>query len=153
MKRGALLLATWGGMGYLPLAPGTWGTLGAVPLALLLGYLGKTFTFLFLPPFFFLSVWSAGVAEGKLGAEDHPAIVIDEVIGFLLATALLPPRLPILILSFLLFRLFDILKPFPIRWIEGKVSGGLGVVLDDLIAGLFSQGIIRGLCLAKFLTC
>jgi phosphatidylglycerophosphatase A len=139
----ALAVATVGGAGYAPVAPGTVGTavtvvlLGLVPfspLALLLFFLIVTMA----------GTWAAHVAERQLGGKDPGAIVIDEVAGMTLTVLPLPLTPGILVVGFVLFRLFDVIKPFPARTSQ-RVPGGVGVMLDDLIAGLYALAVLWGL--------
>lgn len=134
----AILLATWFGAGYLPKAPGTWGSLAALPFAWLLTWLGgpnllATATMLV----FLVGVWAAQRAIGATGLKDPQLVVIDEVAGQWLVL-LLTPLDPLLYgLGFILFRLLDITKPWPANWADRKVPGGLGVMLDDVLAALY----------------
>lgn len=147
MKQVARAIATFFFVGYAPVAPGTVATLPAVGLALVLSHFGTT---AFLSTTVLLSVvgiWAAGVYERESGRSDPRAIVIDEVAGYLVAVALLPMTWPIAVASFFAFRAFDIFKPPPIRRIE-RIGGGAGVVIDDLVAGLYTNLLLRGLLLA-----
>ena len=132
------LLAFGFGSGYAPVAPGTFGTLAALPLwwlALSLGpwgYLGLTLAAAVA------GIWLCGRAARALGVHDHPAIVWDEIAGFLVTMAGVPAGWPWVLAGFALFRLFDIWKPWPIRWLDARVAGGLGIMLDDLLAGAFA---------------
>lgn len=138
----AIALATWFGCGLLPVAPGTFGTIAAVPLVLGLRNLGVWHNASALVIITGISIWAAGRYQELSGQDDPPKVVIDEVAGFSLTMFLLPPSWPILGLGFILFRFFDILKPYPIRRLE-KLTGGFGIVTDDLLAGLYSQLSIR----------
>lgn len=138
-RRLVLALATWGGVGRLPVAPGTWGTLAALPLWWLLAHLGPWGYGLGTTAILLLAWWSAGPAQGYLGGADHPAIVIDEVAGLLLTLAGAPLTWLVAVLGFILFRVLDILKPPPIRWFCAGASGGLEVVVDDVVAGLMAR--------------
>jgi phosphatidylglycerophosphatase A len=143
----ALCLASWFGVGLMPGAPGTFGTLMAVPLVLVLSHLGEFYeglALIFLVP---LAVWSSSIGERCLGRNDPPEVVVDEVAGFLLTLFLLPLSWLTLCLGFVLFRFFDIAKPFPIRWFELKLRGGTGVVLDDLMAAVYANLSLRLLML------
>jgi phosphatidylglycerophosphatase A len=131
------------GAGLLPKAPGTWGTLVAVPFYPLLAGLSLPAYLLLLAGMFGLGVWACGRTGRELGVHDHGAIVWDEVVGFLVSVAGLPPTWPWLLAGFVLFRLFDILKPWPIGWLDRRVSGGLGVMLDDLVAGLMTLAVLQ----------
>ena len=139
----ALAISTWFGIGLLPGIPGTLGTVGAVPLYLLIDSLGARYRALLLLVVVTGAIWSSHRAQRVLRKADSREIVIDEVAGFLLTTAFLPFTWLTLIAGFLLFRFFDILKPPPIRKIEQEVRGGLGVVLDDLVAGVYAHLSLR----------
>ena len=140
--KAALILGTWFGSGLAPVAPGTSGTLAGLPVVLLMGRLGTIQAALFALFFLVISLWAADVSCRILGKEDPPAVVIDEVAGFLLALFLLPLTWAHLCAGFLLFRLFDVWKPFPIRNLE-QLKGGLGVVADDLLAGIYANLCLR----------
>jgi phosphatidylglycerophosphatase A len=143
MRRLALLLATWWGVGYCPIAPGTAGTLAAIPFFLLLRLLPL---YGYLPCVLgigLVACWAAGEAERIFQEQDSKRIVIDETVGFFITMTALPPTWPYLIGGFCLFRCFDILKPPPIRLIERKVTGGYGVVLDDVLAGIYAHISLR----------
>jgi phosphatidylglycerophosphatase A len=139
-KRLVLALATCGGVGYLPGAPGTWGSLAAVPLWWLLSHLGFWGYGLAVAALLAVAIPVTGAAQEYLGP-DHPAIVLDEMAGLLIALAGVPLKWPWLIIGFALFRLLDIWKPFPIKYGE-KLPGGWGVVLDDAAAGLMTRGVL-----------
>ena len=126
------------GSGLSPVAPGTIGTIAAIPLYLLLAPLSFGQYSLFLIVFTLISIYIAGKSAQLLGIHDHGGIVIDEICGFLLTMLLVPPDWLWIILGFLLFRLFDIVKPWPISSLDRRVSGGLGIVLDDLMAGIYA---------------
>ena len=133
------LLATGFGSGYAPGAPGTAGTVVGVLLYLLLAYLPWPVYLLFLLVFTATAVYLAGEAEVIFGQKDHPCIVIDEVVGFLWTMFCVPSTIPGVILGFILFRFFDIVKPFPVRLLQDKLPGGYGVVGDDVLAGIYSN--------------
>ncbi len=139
----SLCIATGIGVGYSPLAPGTCGTLLAVPIFIALWRAHSPFYEAALIALFFLSIWAAGRAERIFDKKDDRRIVIDEVVGFLITMLWLPVTPLILVTGFCLFRFFDILKPFPIRQIERRVTGGLGVTLDDVLAGIFSNILLH----------
>jgi phosphatidylglycerophosphatase A len=138
-----LLLSSWFGVGRLPLAPGTWGTLGAVPLVLIISYFGPIPAVISLAVIILLAVLTSDISQKLLGKDDPPEVVIDEVAGYFVAVFLLPFSWRSFILGFLLFRIFDILKPFPIRTIHKKVKGGIGICLDDIVAGVYANVCIR----------
>jgi len=135
----ALLLSTWFGIGLLPGIPGTFGTAGAIPLYLLLDLLDAGYQALLLLIVITGAIWSSHRGHNTLGRVDPREIVIDEVAGFLVTIVFIPFTLRNLLGGFFLFRFFDIVKPPPIRTIERKVKGGYGVVLDDLVAGVYAH--------------
>jgi phosphatidylglycerophosphatase A len=143
MKRLVILLATWWGMGYAPVAPGTAGTIAAVPFFFLLSLLPFYGYLACVLGIGLVACWVAGEAERIFQEQDSQRIVIDEAVGFLVTMTALPPAWPYLIAGFCLFRCFDILKPPPIRLIERKVKGGYGVVLDDVLAGIYAHIALR----------
>ncbi len=140
----ARLVALGFGAGLIPFAPGTFGTLLALPLYAALHRLLTPDDFLIVLAFLYLAgVWVCDKAGRDLGVEDHQAIVWDEVVAFLLVLFFTPATLLWQATAFVLFRLFDILKPGPIRSIERMFRGGFGVMVDDLVAAFFTL-----LCLA-----
>ena len=139
LDRVALLLSIWFGTGLLPGIPGTFGTAGAIPVYLLIDLFDAGYQALFILIVIIGAIWSAHRSCNILGRADPKEIVIDEVAGFLLTIVFLPFTLLTLIAGFLLFRFFDIFKPPPIKKIEKKIKGGLGVVLDDLVAGVYAH--------------
>ena len=139
----ALAISTWFGIGLLPGIPGTLGTAGAVPLYLLTDSLSARYRALSVLIAVTGAIWSSHRAQRILRKPDSREIVVDEVAGFLLTTLFLPFTWLTLVAGFLLFRFFDILKPPPIRKIEQELRGGLGVVLDDLVAGAYAHLCLR----------
>ena len=137
------LLATGCYAGYMPVAPGTFGTLVAVPLYYLLSMLGPFQWMLFICAFAGFAVWISGEAEKVFKKKDSRLIVIDEMAGFLVTLFLIPWSPKSVVIGFLLFRLIDIAKPFPISRLESKLRGGGGVVLDDLAAGIYANVVVR----------
>jgi phosphatidylglycerophosphatase A len=140
--RAALVLSSWFGVGRLPKAPGTFGSLAAVPVVGLMWAFGPVIGALFLVVFVGLAIRAAGITEQILGQRDPGVIVADEVAGMLVALYLLPATWGFLAGGFFLFRLFDIAKPFPVRRLE-RIPGGAGVVLDDVMAGLYANLALR----------
>jgi len=138
----ALWLSSWFGTGLFPKAPGTFGTLGAVPLVLGAQSFKPLFYALGLGAFILIAVWVSDRTEKILGRPDPQEVVIDEVAGLLLTFFLLPLSWFSLVLGFILFRIFDILKPFPAGRLE-RIGGGLGIVLDDLMAGFYTNLALR----------
>ena len=143
LNRFFLLLATGFGVGYSPIAPGTLGTLLAIPVYHFLSNISSPIYEITLIGFFFLSVWVSENAEIFFGKEDDRRIVIDEMMGFLITMLWVPKTILFVILGFFLFRFFDILKPFPIRHLEKRLKGGFGVVLDDVLAGVYANVILQ----------
>lgn len=138
LRKPSHFLALGFGSGLAPFMPGTFGTIVALPLV---------FALSFFPVWFYLAVtaltilagiWICDVTAKDLGVHDHSAIVWDEIAGMLITMALIPFTWLNLLVGFVLFRLFDIIKPWPISLLDKKVHGGLGIMLDDVVAGLFS---------------
>lgn len=145
-RRLVLALATCGGVGYLPFMPGTWGSLAALPLWWLLAHLGPWGYGLGVAILMGLALWSAGPAQEYLGRADHPAIVIDEVAGLLITLAGVPLTWQAGVAGFLIFRVLDIIKPWPIRYFCAGPSGGLEVTADDVAAGVMGRLILEIVC-------
>jgi phosphatidylglycerophosphatase A len=142
------LLAFGFGSGLVPKAPGTFGTLAAVPLYLLLVQLPLPLYLLALVLAFGLGIWLCDKTARDLGVHDHGGIVWDEFVGFWLTMVAAPAGWLWILLGFLLFRLFDILKPFPINWFDRHIKGGMGIMLDDALAGSFAWLVLQLLRLA-----
>ena len=138
-----LALATWGGVGFLPFMPGTWGTLAALPLWYHLAQTGPWGYGLGAAAVVILGLWAAGPAQEILGRTDHPAIVVDEVAGLLITLAGVPLTWEGAALGFVIFRILDILKPFPIRWFQEGGQGGLEVMADDIAAGVIGRIVLE----------
>lgn len=137
------------GSGAAPFAPGTFGTLMAIPFYLLLRPLPLLYYLLFTIIFIAASSWLCDYLSRQLHEHDHPGMCIDEFAGFFVTMINAPHGWGWVLLGFLLFRLFDVWKPWPIRYIDEKIHGGFGMVLDDVIAGLFGMTIIQFIhCLA-----
>jgi phosphatidylglycerophosphatase A len=143
MNRLFLLLATGFGVGYSPIAPGTLGTLITIPVYFFLSNIHSPLYEITLVGFFFLSVWISENAETFFGKKDDQRIVIDEMMGFLVTMLWVPKTMRFIIIGFFLFRFFDILKPFPIRRLEKKLKRGYGVVLDDVMAGVYANIVLH----------
>jgi len=145
-KHPATWVATWGGTGLMQPAPGTWGTLGALPFGIILMLIGGAPALIIASIICFpLGIWAAKHFEVMVREKDSGMIVIDEAVG--LWIALIPALLtPLSIgLAFVLFRFFDIIKPFPIGWLDKKYKGAFGVMIDDVVAGLYAAFIMIGL--------
>jgi len=136
-------LAVGFGSGLAPRAPGTFGTLAAIPVYLLCAQLPLMVYLLVVAAAFAVGVYLCGRTARALGVHDHPGIVWDEVVGYLMTMAFAPSGWLWVVLGFVCFRLFDILKPWPIRVLDHSVHGGLGIMIDDALAG-----VLAALCLA-----
>ncbi|MEQ8511260.1 MAG: phosphatidylglycerophosphatase A [Algiphilus sp.] len=143
------------GTGLAPVAPGTFGTIPGVLLFLALSWLHVQAFALALLILALLGWAVCAYSSRKLGVHDHPGIVVDEMVGYCVAAAPLLPALgwmdaPLwlgLLVAFVSFRFFDILKPWPIRWLDQHVGGGLGIMVDDLLAGVFAAAVTGALTL------
>ena len=138
------------GSGAVPKAPGTFGTLAAVPLYLIIAQLPIGLYLIVLLASLLFGIYLCGQTSKDMGVHDHGGIVWDEFVGFWITMTALPLQWPWLLAGFVLFRLFDITKPFPIGWLDKKVHGGLGIMLDDVLAGLFSCFILQCVYFAFF---
>lgn len=139
----ALAVATLVGAGHFPLAPGTIGTLLGIPVCLVLRAQPFGLFLLSLAGLTALGVWASDRAEALLGRRDPPAVVIDEVVGFAVTMAGVELGLLSLGVGFVLFRVLDNVKLPPARWVERRLSGGLGIVADDVAAGLYANVCLR----------
>jgi len=140
-----LLLGTGFGSGYFFLAPGTAGTVVGILFFLGFSYLSPLLYFITTIAFIFFAAWIADGAEKIFQRKDAPTIVIDEIAGFLVTMLWIPCTLINVGIGFLLFRILDILKPFPAGWIDRNLSGGWGIVLDDVVAGIYANLILQGI--------
>ncbi len=136
------------GSGAAPVAPGTFGTLAAVPFYLLLQYLPLGSYLLVLVVAFAVGCWLCDITSRDIGVHDHGGIVWDEFVGFWITMIAAPPGWLWIVIGFALFRLFDILKPWPIRWVDKRVHGGFGIMLDDVLAGIFALAALQLLYIA-----
>lgn len=126
------------GSGLMPVMPGTWGTLAGIPVYLLLVGLSPIVYLTMTLLAFLLGVYVSHCVSRDLGVDDYPGIVWDEVVGYLLTMFLAPEGVAWMVVGFVLFRIFDVWKPQPIRWIDQYVKGGLGVMLDDVLAAVLA---------------
>lgn len=139
-------ISTFFGVGLLPIAPGSWGSLAAMPLGWLLGMAGGWVALLIGAFVATVVGWIAADAYVKAtGREDPPEIVIDEVAAQWLALTVVPMTLTGYVVAYVVFRLFDTLKPWPASWADGEVEGGAGVMLDDLFAGGYALIVLYAL--------
>lgn len=139
------LLAVGFGSGLIKPAPGTWGTLAAVPLFFVVANLIGTASIaygIFLVISFVLGVYLCGKTATDAGVHDHGSIVWDEFVGFWITMMLVPVNWQNILIGFVLFRLFDILKPWPIKLLDQHVHGGFGIMIDDVLAGIFAWAIL-----------
>jgi phosphatidylglycerophosphatase A len=136
-------LATWFGLGRMPWVPGTFGTLGAFPLVYAFALLGPLPYMISTIVFIVFAVIIAHLFESLHGEHDSSCIVIDEVAGFLVTMTWVPLEPKYWLAGFLLFRGFDMVKPFPINILDQRIKGGLGTVIDDVAAGLVSNIILQ----------
>lgn len=139
-------VATWFGCGLAPRAPGTMGTIGAVPLVWLLNQAGSMIYLAVTLTFAVGGVLIAQFYEQNISTEhDAPEFVLDEVAGFLITMALVPLTWFNLLVGFALFRVLDVIKPFPISWIDKNVPGGMGAMADDLVAGILASAALQAM--------
>ncbi len=131
------------GSGLAPKAPGTAGTIVAVLLYLLCQSLDLLSYSLLTAAICIAGVWICGKSSEMLGVHDHGGIVWDEFAGYFVTMIAAPPGWVWIVVGFILFRLFDILKPWPIEWADQHVDGGLGIMLDDILAGLASFAVLQ----------
>jgi phosphatidylglycerophosphatase A len=130
------------GAGLSPIAPGTMGTLVAIPFVFALRSLGVAGYWIALLLLFLSGIKLCTHVTRKLGVHDHGGIVWDEMVGYWLAVAFVPLQWHWLLAAFVLFRFFDIFKPWPIRQLDRKINGGFGIMIDDVMAGLFTMIIL-----------
>ncbi len=143
MRRLILILASNAGLGYAPVASGTFGTLAGIPVFYLLAPLSPSFYLLAWLVLLLVSFWAAAEAGRIYGVVDDGRIVIDELVGYLVTVAFIPFSWQAALLGFLFFRLFDIVKPPPASWFDRRMKNGFGVVLDDVVAGLYGAAALR----------
>lgn len=132
------------GSGLAKKAPGTWGTLAAMPFAIGLMMLPSAWHLALVIISFWLGVYLCDRTSRDLGVHDHPGIVWDEWVGIWLTLWLVPLTWWGLLLGFALFRLFDIVKPWPIRWLDKHIHGGMGIMIDDVLAAVFAWLVLQG---------
>ena len=137
------LLALGFGSGLLPRAPGTAGTIVAIPLYLVMQSLALPVYVLLVAVLFLLGIPICAHTAKRLGVHDHPGIVWDEIVGYLVTMTFAPTGWLWVLAGFLLFRFFDVLKPWPIRWLDRRVGGGFGIMVDDLLAGIAAAAVLQ----------
>ena len=142
-EKAVMFLATGFYVGNVPLAPGTLGSLIGLPLCFLLAGIQLPAAIILAVLFIGFAVWIAHAAEKTLKKKDPGCIVIDEVAGMVVTLIGLPFNLTTAVIGFIIFRILDILKPFPIRTLDKRLPGGIGIVADDVVAGIFANIFIR----------
>jgi len=138
LKNPVHLLALGFGSGLMPKAPGTFGTLAAIPLYILISQFDLWVFIIITGSIILAGIFICDYTSKALGVHDHSGIVIDEIAGYFITMIAVPFDWLWIVTGFLFFRFFDILKPWPISWLDKNVHGGLGIMLDDVLAGLFS---------------
>ncbi|MBS7834553.1 phosphatidylglycerophosphatase A [Wohlfahrtiimonas chitiniclastica] len=138
IKTPAQFLASGFGSGCAPVAPGTFGTLAAVPFWFAMTYLPDLWYAVITAFVFVLGCIVSDQASRELNVHDHGGIVIDEFVGFFITMFLVPANIYTAILGFVLFRIFDVIKPWPIQWVDQKMKGGIGIMVDDVLAGIMA---------------
>ena len=146
-QKSVMLLATGCFIGNISFAPGTFGSILGLPLCFFLSKINLLIAVFLTVIFIFFAIWIAQGAERIVNTEDPGCIVIDEIAGILVTFTGIPFHMISVAFGFLIFRALDIWKPYPISWIERKLSGGTGIVMDDVAAGIFSNLVLRGIFL------
>ena len=141
-QRLAEIIATFGYIGKAPFAPGTFGSIAAVIPCLIMGLLPVAVAGILLVGALAAAAWSADVTARQWGADDPGAIVVDEVVGMMVSLLGHPLSWPVVLGGLALFRLFDILKPFPVGWLDKRLKGGVGIVADDVAAGIMASAVL-----------
>lgn len=131
------------GSGVSPWAPGTMGTIVAIPIFLLIAWMPLLAYSIIVLILFTVGIWLCEITSKDLGVHDHSGIVWDEIVGYLITMFAVPAHLTWIVAGFILFRIFDIWKPWPIGLIDKQVKGGLGIMLDDVLAGVFALIVIH----------
>ena len=142
-QKSVMLLATGCFIGNISFAPGTFGSILGLPLCFFLSKINLLIAVFLTVIFIFFAIWIAQGAERIVNTEDPGCIVIDEIAGILVTFTGIPFHMISVAFGFLIFRALDIWKPYPISWIERKISGGTGIVMDDVAAGICSNLLLR----------
>lgn len=130
------------GSGAIPIAPGTFGTLMAIPFYLALRSLPLSAYIVIVVAIMIASMWLSEKVSKEIRVDDHQGMCLDEIVGFLVTMTAIPHGAGWIVAGFILFRFFDIVKPWPIRLIDTKMHNGIGVILDDVMAGIYSWIIL-----------
>ena len=136
-------LAFGAGAGLAPRAPGTAGTAAAIPVYLVVAAQPIAAYVVVTALVIAAGVWACGRTARDLGVHDHPGIVLDEIAGFLVTMIALPPDWPWIVAGFVAFRVFDVAKPWPISLADRRIGGGLGIMLDDVMAGILACAVLH----------
>ncbi|TGN38467.1 phosphatidylglycerophosphatase A family protein [Marinobacter confluentis] len=139
------LLAFGFGSGAAARAPGTWGSLAAIPLWLGFAWVPPAVYWLIVGLAFLVGVWLCGKTASDLKVHDHGGIVWDEFVGMWIVLGLFPDNVFGVLMAFALFRLFDVVKPWPISWLDRYMPGGLGIMVDDVVAGFMAMACLYSL--------
>jgi len=131
------------GSGAIPFAPGTFGTLIAIPFYLVLATFNLKIYLILLAVITIASIKICGDASKTINLNDHQGMCLDEIVGFLFTMIAIPHTISWIFAGFLLFRLFDIWKPWPISWVDQNIHGGTGMILDDVLAGIYSNILLQ----------
>ena len=126
------------GVGFIPIASGTFGSLAGIIIGYILYYINNNLLYFAIPVLFIFGVLCANIYQKQTGEKDSSVIVIDEVVGQLIAMLFIIDNPLLVFISFILFRIFDIFKPWPASYADRKIKGGLGVMLDDVVAGIYA---------------
>ncbi len=137
------LLSLGFGSGLMPFAPGTFGTLVAIPFYLLIAQLDLPYYLAFILLAFGIGVYSCKYTSAALGVHDHSGIVWDEFVGFWITMIAVPVTWQWIVGGFVLFRVFDIVKPWPVKIVDKRMAGGFGIMFDDVLAGLYALGCLQ----------
>jgi phosphatidylglycerophosphatase A len=137
------LLSLGFGSGLAPFAPGTFGTLAAIPIYLLVAQLALPYYLAIVLLAFAVGVYLCGYTSTALGVHDHSAIVWDEFVGYWITMIAAPPAWQWIVAGFVLFRVFDIVKPWPVKIADVKMTGGFGIMFDDVLAGIYALGCLQ----------
>ncbi len=136
------LMAFGFGSGAAARAPGTWGSLAAIPFWLALAWMPPVAYWFFVFFAFLIGVWLCGKTARDLKVHDHGGIVWDEFVGMWIVLGLFPDNIYGVLMAFALFRLFDVVKPWPINWLDNHLPGGLGIMVDDVVAGFMAMAAL-----------
>lgn len=131
------------GLGYAKKAPGTFGTLAGIPFILFFQQFSLEIYLLATAGMLLFGIWLCGASSRQMGVHDHPGIVWDEIVGYMITMIAAPTGWQWMLLGFVLFRIFDIFKPWPISYLDRHVHGGLGIMVDDVLAGIMAAVVLQ----------